>query len=390
VRLVGVRPAREATETIGPRRYLHAGPPLALEELTGPMRAAVAGALLYEGEVRTLGEADEAIRAGRVALTPCHHAGGVGAMAGIVTPRMPVVVVETSTGRRAFAPLNEGLGRALGYGMNDPPTLERLAWLTEEVAPLLDAAIAETEPIDVTALQTEGLRRGDECHNRNVASSAALVLRLAPALVRAARASDVAARVLGDLGGNPQLFLSFSMATAKAIMDEVQATGGGRIVTAIASNGRQTGIRVSGGGDRWFLAEAPVGTPKLRPGFSLADVSPSMGDSPIIETSGLGAFAFSAAPALAETVGGDPTGAIATVAEMRQICLGTSSRYLVPVEGYRGTPIGIDVAAVAATGIAPLFSDGLSHRTPGIGVIGAALTRVPLAPFVEAAAAIGA
>jgi hypothetical protein len=354
------------------------------------MRAALAGALVYEGETPSVAAAYEEIRAGNLTISPCHENGGVGPMAGIVTPRMPVVVVETGTGRRAFAPLNEGLGRALRYGMNDEETLSKLVWLTDVVAPLLDAAIAASEPIDMRALQAEGLRRGDECHNRNAASSAALVLRLSEALVREARSTQIAAAVLGHLANNPQLFLSFSAATAKAVMDEVHAIGHGSIVTTMASNGHQTGIRVSGCGARWFVDEAPIGSPKLRPGFTLDDVCPSMGDSGVVETSGLGAFAFSAAPALCELVGGDPTRAVEVVDEMRRICIGTSTRYLLPVEGYRGTPIGIDVHAVSKSGVTPLFSNGLSHRTPGIGVIGAGLTRTPLGPFREASRVLSA
>lgn len=389
VRLVGVRPAADVTTDVGRRRYLHAGPPLVLEELSGPMRAALAGALVYEGEARNIEEAEAEIRAGRLEISPCHDAGGVGAMAGVVTPRMPVVVMATGNGRQAFAPLNEGLGKALRFGTNDADTLRRLHWLTEVVAPMLDKAIAAADPIDMVALQAEGLRRGDECHNRNVASTAALVLRLAPHIVRAAPSAEQAAAILADLAGNAQLFLCFSMAAAKAIMDEAHAAGKASIVTAMASNGVRTGIRVSGCGSRWFVAPAPIGAPKLRPGYTLADVCPSMGDSPIVETSGLGAFAFSAAPALGETVGVDPTTAPAVVAEMRSICAGTSSRFRIPQEGFRGTPLGIDIHAVRRTGTTPVFSNGLSHRVAGIGAIGAGLTRVPLEPFIEASEALG-
>lgn len=105
-RAVGVRSAATVTAAVGPRRYLHAGPPLALDELPGPMLGALAGALVFEGEAANLAEARSIVAAGEVELASCHAAGGVGAMAGVVTPRMPVVVVEGEGDVVSFAPLN--------------------------------------------------------------------------------------------------------------------------------------------------------------------------------------------------------------------------------------------------------------------------------------------
>jgi hypothetical protein len=392
VRLVGVRPAREVCAAVGRRHYLHPGPPLEgpPEAWPGPIRSAVVGALLFEQEVGTADEAEAEIRRGAVELSPCHHAGGVTAMAGVVTPRLPVVVVETGGGRRAFSPLNEGPGRGLRFGMNDAVTLGRLDWLARVLAPCLDTAIAATEPVDLVALQAEALTRGDECHNRSAAASAALVVRLAPAIARTSPSPDAAAAVLADLAANGQFFLSFSMATAKAVMDEVHALGRGGVVTAICSNGRDTGVRVSGCGDRWFTAPASIGAPVLRAGFTRDDVNPTVGDSPIVETSGLGALALAAAPALCEAIGVEVAALPEHTRAMRGITLGASSRYRLAVDGGRGTPLGIDVSAVRATGVGPTFTNGLVHRRPAGGPVGVAFIRTPIEPLIEAARAIGA
>jgi hypothetical protein len=90
--LRGVRPAGEVVDEVGPRRFLHSGPPLELDEIPGPMRGAILGALVFEGEAPDLDAAQEILDGGEIELLPCHHAGGVGAMAGIVTPQMPVLV----------------------------------------------------------------------------------------------------------------------------------------------------------------------------------------------------------------------------------------------------------------------------------------------------------
>jgi len=385
---VGVRTAQEVCAAVDRRTFLHAGPPIEPDEVVGPARGALVGALLFEGEAADAAEAERLLQRGEVSLLPCHDAGAVGAMAGVVSPGMPVVLVETGTGARTFSPLNEGLGKALRFGSHDEAVLERLGWMAEVAGPLLDAALQDVGGLDVTALQAEGLRRGDECHNRNVASTAGVLARLAPSIVRRAASAADAADVCAYVAGNPHFFLSFSIAAGKAVADAAAQAGDPGVVTAMAANGRSFGIRVSGLGDRWFLVESPVGEPKLFPGFTLGDVCPAIGDSYITETVGLGAFALSAAPALSELVGGDPTESTALTDGLRRICRGTSSRFLVPYEGFRGTPLGIDVRLVAETGIAPLVNNGLAHRLPGMGQVGAGLTRLPLDPFVAAADAL--
>lgn len=389
VAATGVRPAGEVTGAVGERRYLHAGPPLGGAGIVGPLRGALIGALMLEGEADSPEMAARILDQGDLELASCHDNGAVGAMAGVVTPSIPVVVMETGEGSRAFSPLNEGLGRALRFGSYDPQTLDRLRWMGAVAGPVLDAALGAVEGLDMVDLWAEGLRRGDECHNRNVASSAAVLARLAPSIVAAADRQD-AVRVLSYVAANPHFFLAFSIAAGKAVSDVVHRSGDPGVVTAMSSNGVSLGIRVSGAGDRWFLTDSVIGEPKLFEGYTPADASPVLGDSFIAETVGLGAFALSASPAIVSFVGGDPLTASATVEELRGICRGTSSRFLIPSEGFRGTPIGIDVHRVAATGIAPLANAGLAHREPGRGQVGACLLRLPLQPFAEAAAFLAA
>ena len=348
-RAVRVLQAGLVTNAVGPSRYLHAGPPVELDELVGPMRSALLGALVFEGEARDLEEAERILAGGDLELWPCHHAGGVGAMAGIVSAHIPVVVVEGQGRRVAFAPLNEGLGQALRFGSTSEAVIDRLRWMRDVLAPILDAALQALGGLDLIALQAEGLRRGDECHNRNVASSAALIAALAPAIVRAAPVDDAAA-VLEFLASNPHSFLSFSMAAAKAVADAAHEDEGPGVVTAVAANGVRMGIRVSGAEEAWFTASAPLGNPKFFAGFGARDACPMMGDSFVTETVGLGAFAASAAPAIAAFVGGTPAEGAERVAEMRAICHGESTRFLIPAEQFRGSPLGIDVGLVRERG----------------------------------------
>ena len=57
---------------------------------------------------------------------------------------------------------------------------------------------------------------------------------------------------------------------------------------------------------------------------------------------------------------------------------------------FRGTPLGIDVRKVVATGIPPVIDAGIAHREAGVGQIGARLGLAPTACFREALEATAA
>jgi hypothetical protein len=386
-RLVGFQPAGEASPKVARRHYLHAGPPLELELMSGPTRGALMAALMFEGEAQDAAEADRIIRAGDVVLTSAHAAGAVSPMACVITPGTPVAVVEHSSGLARFAPLNEGLGKAVRFGNFDQDTIANLRWMATTLAPVLHAALDRLGEFDVAGLLAEGLRRGDECHNRNVATTAQFVLALAPHIAEASGSLTDASAVLRHLSGNIQFSLSLSMATGKVMADLLHDLGPRGLVTAIAANGVELGIRVSGWTE-WFSTPAPVQDATLLDGFQSSDMSPVTGDSPVVETIGLGASALSSAPSLALALGSDADGARRTVARMRSICVTESTRFLVAHDDLRGTPLGISVGAVVDSGHTPVFSTGYAHREPGRGRVGAGLLTVPQAPFDAAQASL--
>jgi len=171
--LVDVRPARDVLPAMTGRTLLHAGPPITWPRMCGPMRGAVTGALCYERWAKNAADAEALAAAGEIAYAPCHHAGAVGPMAGIVSPSMFVLVVENRAhGNRAFATLNEGLGRVLRYGANDEAVIARLAWMEEVLGPALSEAVHRIEGgLDLRGLIAQALQMGDEGHNRNRAGT---------------------------------------------------------------------------------------------------------------------------------------------------------------------------------------------------------------------------
>lgn len=388
-RLIGIQAAREVWPTLG-RTLFHAGPPIAWERMCGPMRGAVIGAILYEGWARSEDQAVALASRGDVGLAPCHHHGAVGPMAGIVSPSMPVLVVENAAGGTvAHATLNEGLGAVLRFGAYGEAILERLRWIERVLAPGLARAIGGIPGgIDLKAIIARALQMGDEVHNRNVAATSLLHRALAVPLVRSGLAAGAVADILAFVDGNNHFFLNLSMAACKATLDAAHGVPGSSVVTAMARNGVDFGIRVSGLGDRWFTAPAPTPRGLYFSGYSEADANPDLGDSAITETAGLGGFAMAGAPAMVAFVGGTAEDARRATLEMYEITLAPSAAFSLPVLDFRGTPTGIDVRRVVESGLCPVINTGIAHRQPGIGQIGAGIVRAPMACFEAALAAL--
>jgi hypothetical protein len=380
--LVDCRPAREAM-SLAELTVLHAGPPIAWERMCPTVHAAVLCAIRYEGWADDDGSARALVERGRVRLAPCHAHGAAGPMTGIVTASMPVFVVENRAhGNRAFATINEGLGKVLRFGANDASVLARLEWLAREAGPLLGAAVRASGGIDLRAVMAQALRMGDEMHQRNVAASALTARLLMPHLARAARDTAEMARVAEFIAGNDQFFLNLAMAAAKASADPCLGIASSTMIATMARNGTDFGIRVAGLGDRWFTA--PVNLPHglYFPGFGPDDANPDMGDSAIVETVGLGAFSMAASPAVVRFVGaGGVEDALRVTEEMREVCLGEHAHFRIPALDDRGAPVGIDLRNVVETGIEPLINTGIAGKRPGTGQIGAGVARAPLACF---------
>jgi hypothetical protein len=383
--LVDCRPAWEALG-LPPRTVLHAGPPLAWERMCVPLRAAVLCAIRYEEWAANDDAAERLIERGEVRLEPCHHWGAVGPMTGIITSSMPVFVVDNrASGTRAFATINEGLGKVLRFGANDDTVLARLRWLAAEAGPLLGAGVRAASGIDLRTLMAQALRMGDEMHQRNVAASALLIRALVPHLAAVGGRHHAVARVAAFMGANDQFFLNVAMAAGKALADPAGGVPDSTLVTAMARNGTEFGIRVSATGDRWFTAPVNMPDGLYFPGFGPEDANPDMGDSAIVETIGLGGAAMAASPAVARFVGaGGMAQALAVTAEMREIAVGEHPHFRVPTLDERGTPVGVDVRLVVETGITPLINTGIAGRIAGTGQVGAGVARAPLACFTQA------
>ncbi len=384
-RLAGIGVAREALPRMGRRMILHAGPPIEWARMCGPMRGAIVGAILFEGWARDAKKAQAMAARGGIEFAPCHHHAAVGPMAGVISPSMPVWIVKNAAhGNLAYSNLNEGLGKVLRFGANSPEVIARLKWMQKTLAPTLRAGLERMDRIELKPLMAQALHMGDEVHNRNAAASSLLIKRLVPALLKSgAPAADVAA-VIEFIAANDHFFLNISMAACKSMLDAAHGVAGSSLVTVMARNGVDFGVRVSGLGKRWFTTPAPVVKGLYFAGYSSADAAPDLGDSAITETAGVGGFAMAAAPAIVKFVGGNAQDALANTLAMTHITLRRNGAFTLPALDFAGTPCGIDARRVVDTGILPVINTGIAHKAPGVGQIGAGVTRAPLACFVQA------
>ncbi|WP_201756915.1 DUF1116 domain-containing protein [Isachenkonia alkalipeptolytica] len=383
--LIGLGTAAEDIPEMDKKTILHAGPPVKWENMSGPLKGAIMGGLIYEGLAKDEEEAVKLAESGEITFDSCHHHSAVGPMAGVITASMPVWIVENTTfGNKAYCTLNEGLGKVLRYGAYSEEVIDRLNWIEKTLAPVLKETIERSGPIDLQTLIAQVIQMGDEGHNRNKAGTSLLIRELAPFLVQTSFDSKVKSDVLTFLHGNDHSFLNLTMPAFKSSLDPLENTPYCTLVYSMARNGTEFGIRVAGLGNRWFTGPAAVIDGLFFPGYSKEDANPDIGDSVICETAGAGGFAMAAAIPIVQFVGGTPQDAMNFTKSMYEITQGENTSFKVPVLDFKGTPTGIDIRKVVETGILPVINTGIAHKDAGVGQVGAGLVRPPLNCFEEA------
>lgn len=383
-----IRPAGEVVPGMTGNTILHAGPPIPWERMAGPMRGAVMAALMFEGRAHSPDDADRLASSGEIQFSPCHEHRTVGAMAGVISPSMPVFVVRNASFENLAYCGWRDLAQA--SGCFDEPTLKNMRWLREVGMPALSAAVKKRGGLELKPLWARALTMGDELHNRVSAGTSIFARAMAPHLVRAVADSSRTAEILEYLADFDLAIVPLTMAGCKSILDPAHGIEASTVVTAIARNGVEVGIRVSGLGDRWFAGPAQAVKGTYHPGFTQEDGCPDLGDSAIIETAGFGGCAIAAAPTHI-TVADEPGAANQYTREMYEITLARNPSYPIPTLGFQGTPTGIDIRRVVETGVLPIVDTPVAHKEPGRvrGVIGFGMSRPPLQCFVKALAAFG-
>jgi len=380
--LIDIAEAKEVIPGLEEHMVLHSGPPVDWAHMCGAQKGAMIGAVLFEGWAKRVEEAQKLLEEGVIKFAPNHDHQAVGPMAGTISPSMPVWVVENKTfGNRSFCRQVEGRQQ---FGDYSPAALEGLRSWREIFAPSLRQALRQMGGLPLKPLLAKALQMGDELHNRPVAASSLFANFMASSLVEAGVNKDHLLSTLKYMTNHELLFLGLSMAAGKATADPAQGIEYSTIVVAMARNGTEFGIRVSGLGREWFTAPAPRVKGLYLPGYKEEDAGLDMGDSAITETVGWGGFVLAGATGILNLVGGTPEEAMRYSQEMRQITVSASPYYRIPILGFQGAPVGIDIRKVVQTGITPIIDTAIAHKNPGYPIIGAGLLRAPLTCFQKA------
>ena len=382
---VDVQPALDVLPGMTKNTINHAGPPIAWQGMCGPQRMGVQQAMIYEGLVEDEAAAEAMILADGIVLSPCHEYQAVGGMAGITSASSPMIVVRNEDqGNYGYSQLFQG--PADGLQSRDHYNLEarkQWSWLETVLGPVLQAAVRELGGLDVKPIIAKALEMGDECHNRNSAASGLILNALAEAMFKSCQDKEQLRQSLAYLTWADQFSLCVSMAAAKATADAAKNIPYSTVVTAMARNGINFGIKVSGLGEQWFTAPAnKVNGLYFSSEWTDADAVLDIGDSAIMETVGLGGHVQGAAPVLQQFVSGSFDRAVGLTHEMAQITVGAMAEYKIPNMDFMSAPMATDIRKVVQTGITPVIDTAIAHHKGG--VIGAGQVRAPFDCFSKA------
>ncbi|MET8743167.1 DUF1116 domain-containing protein [Streptomyces sp. NPDC004728] len=384
--LVGFGRALDVVPGMTPKTILHAGPPITWERMAGAMKGAVTGALVFEGLAADLDEAAALAASGEITFSPCHEHNCVGSMAGVTSASMYMHIVHNETyGNTAYTNLSEQMAKILRMGANDQSVIDRLVWMREVLGPMLKEAMEIGGPVDLRLLLSQALHMGDECHNRNGAGTLLLMQALAPSLLQTGFTTEQKKEVFDFIASSDYFSGPTWLAMAKAAMDAAHGIEGSTIVTTMARNGVEFGIRVSGlPGNQWFTGPAQPVIGPMFAGYKPEDAGLDIGDSAISETYGFGGFAMATAPAIVPLVGGTVQEAIGFTRDMGEITTTQNPNVTIPMLDFQGIPTGIDIRKVLSTGILPVINTAIAHKEAGIGMIGAGITHPPVEVFDQA------
>ncbi|MDC0762205.1 DUF1116 domain-containing protein [Brevibacillus sp. AG] len=388
--LVGFDQAINVVPGMTKTTILHAGPPITWDKMCGAMKGAVTGAIVFEGLAKDIEEAEQVAASGAITFSPCHEHNCVGSMAGVTSASMFMHVVKNKTyGNVAYTNLSEQMAKILRMGANDESVIARLNWMRDVLGPMLRDAMKIAGEIDLRLMLAQALHMGDECHNRNNAGTSLLIQALTPYILETDFTKEHKREVFDFVASSDYFSGPTWMAMCKCALDAAHGIENSTIVTTMARNGVEFGIRVSGmAGNTWFTGPAQKVIGPMFAGYKPEDSGLDIGDSAITETYGIGGFAMAAAPAIVALVGGTVEEAIGFSTTMKEITTAENPNVTIPLLDFRGVATGIDIRQVIQTGILPIINTAIAHKDAGIGMIGAGITYPPMEAFEKALLAV--
>jgi hypothetical protein len=386
-----VQPAIKAIPGMQTNHILHSGPPIDFYAMCDPQQRAVEAAAIFEGWVADRDGLEAKLKSGDIVLANNYSFGSIGAMCGVISPSMPVLVTENAAfGTKSWSTFNEGKGNVIWMGTYDKGTIERLCWMRDVFGPVMGRAIrAREEGLDIFKLIAQGVLMGDEVHARSAACTLLLLREMLPLFLKSDESKETINKVTEFIAGNNHSFLSFTLTACKAAAEAAHGVKHSTIVTAMSRNGVDFGLRI-GGLDEWFIAPtAPMDEAIYYSGYGPQDAAGDIGDSAIVETLGLGGMVIGGAPSISSFVGGGMANSRRAMHEMQRICASNNPKFAPGAVDFTPAPLGIDLRKVMRLGVTPIVDTGVLHKASGVGQIGTGIARAPIDVFAKALRGFG-
>ncbi len=359
----------------------YAGPPIAWERMVKPQKLAIMGVMVHEGLASSLKEAEKKANRGDVRLEHNHKYGNTSGMCGVTSASLPVMVVMNKVnGNKAY---NWQQADLTAFGDEYKRAIKEIEFVEKILSPVITAALKEAGGFNVKDMLAKGLGMGDELHGNFDACRGVFLNAMLPHLERTGFSKSVLAKVGDYFVSNQGRWYcgNMMMAACKAMMDVARDTKYSTVVVAMARNGVEFGIQVSGLGNEWFTGPAGVIKGFAFPGFKAEDSTLDIGDSAISETRGLGGTASAASPGHSRFVGKSWSDVLAHTEKMREASVSEDPLFRIPYLDFRGVPVGLDIRKVLELQAPPKINTAMCDKDGGHGLIGAGAADAPLEPF---------
>ena len=378
-----IAPAIDVIPGMEKNKILVAGPPIAVEDITIPVRTAVCGAAVHDGLAKTPREAWEKVEAGEIIIDSAqnHDCGAPRPWPHPPACRSSCARIPSTAGWAMHRFIREIRPKCSGgdftmrrsrriFGGSEITTAWR--WMRRSGMP---------EELILSRFWRRPPEWAMRTHNRLFASSMFLDLELIAQLakVSAPRRDEV----IAELAVNDRFFLHVLMAAAESVTASAKKVPFSTVMVGMGGNGVEFGIQVAATGNRWYTAEAPLILGSfLNPTYTVEDMLGYLGDSCVTEVYGLGGMAAVSSPAYVRMTGGTLEDARERTNRARTVSLGEHTFNQVPWDDFKGSPVAIDVRKVVALNTLPI-SHGGSGLKKG-GQAGAGSCELPLECFKKA------
>jgi len=388
--LVDLKPAIKAIPGYKSDLITHAGPPIEWNRMIKVQKIAIINAIRAEGLAGTSQHAEKLIRTGEVRIEPNHNYGNVSGMCGVTSASSPVLVFKDKVhGNVATDWMQTDL---TSFGDKYEKAIKEVEFVKKTLAPVIAATIKHAGGFNIKELLAKGITMGDELHGSFEACRGVLMNWIFPHIVRTGFPKETLGKV-GDyfMGNGGRWYCgNLMMGACKVMMDSAKGIKYSTVVTAMARNGVDFGIKVSALGDNWFIGPAGEIKGFLFPGFTAADGAPDIGDSAISESRGLGGTALPASPSQARLFGGGLDEAVQHTRAMQKVSLAEDQLFRIPYMNFIGVPVGIDIRKVVELNSPPRIDTGIAHKDGGHGIIGTGIADAPMEAFKKALTAFAA